>query len=117
MDESQFLFFRGSTPTLELVLPLAIRAADKVYLTLAQGGRPVVEYALNGTPSPAGTGLLRRDEAEANVLLLTMSQQDTLALKSGDVELQIRLRNAVGADTFRPLIGRVGPARKEGVIE
>ena len=116
MNESDFLFFRGSTPTLELVLPLAVGPEDTVYLTLSQGGRPVVEYALTGPPSPAGTGSLSRAEEDENVLLLTMTQADTLALQAGDAELQLRLCNEVGADTFRPLIGRVGPARKEGVI-
>ena len=101
MEESQFLFFRGSTPTLELVLPLRLSYDDVIYLTLCQGGRPVLEYALNGS---------------LNVLLLTMSQADTLALETGNVDLQLRLKNSVGADTFRPLTGRVGPAWKEGVI-
>ena len=116
MEESQFLFFRGSTPTLELVLPLRLSDDDVIYLTLCQGGRPVLEYALNGSPAWPGSGELRRDEADENVLLLTMSQADTLALETGNVDLQLRLKNSVGADTFRPLTGRVGPAWKEGVI-
>ena len=116
MDENEFLFFRGSTPTLELVLPLAVGWNDKIFLTLAQGGRTVLEYALNGTANPAGSGTLRRDETDENLLLLTMSQADTLSLEAGDVELQLRLKNDVGADSFRPLWGRVGPALKEGVI-
>ena len=116
MDESRFLFFRGSTPTLELVLPLAVDSSDTVYLTLSQRGQAVVEYTLNGSASPAGSGVLSRAEEDENVLLLTMSQADTLALAAGDVELQLRLKNSVGADAFRPLHGRVGPALKEGVI-
>ena len=116
MDKERFLFFRGSTPTLELVLPLAVGASDTVFLTLAQDGRPILEYALNGSPSPAGTGTLRRDETDENVLLLTLSQADTLALASGSVELQLRLKNDVGADSFRPVTGRIGPVLKEGVI-
>ena len=43
-------------------------------------------------------------------------QADTLALAAGDVELQLRIKNDVGADTFRPLCGRVGRALKEGTI-
>ena len=116
MDEAQFLFFRGSTPTLELVLPLAVDPEDVVYLTMSQQNRAVVEYAMNGTPLPAGSGQLRRAEEDENVLLLTMSQADTLALETGDVELQVRLKNTVGADTFQPVTGRVGPSLKEGVI-
>ena len=68
-------------------------ASDTVYLTLAQGGRPVVEYALNGTPSPAGTGSLSRAEEDENVLLLTMTQADTLALAVGDAELARKLED------------------------
>lgn len=116
MEEQEFLFFRGSTPTLELVLPLAVEAEDVVYLTFSQEGRAVVEYAINGRARPAGSGVLARDETEENVLLLTMTQEDTLRLAAGDAELQLRLKNSVGADTFRPLIGRVGPARKEGIL-
>ncbi len=116
MDEADFLFFRGSTPTLELVLPLAVAWTDTAYLTLSQRDRAVLEYAMNGSPSPAGGGRLTRAEEDENVLLLTMSQADTLALESGDVELQLRVKNDVGADTFQPLHGCVGPARKEGVI-
>ena len=116
MEESQFLFFRGSTPTLELVLPLRLSYDDVIYLTLCQGGRPVLEYALNGSPAWPGSGELRRDEADENVLLLTMSQADTLALAHGDCELQLRLRTADGADTFAPCFGWVGQARRKGEI-
>ncbi|MBR6378018.1 MAG: hypothetical protein IKS05_09705 [Oscillospiraceae bacterium] len=117
MNEAQFLFFRGSTPTLELALPLAVDWSDSLYLTLCQRGEKVLEYAMNGVPSPAAQGTLTRDEAQENLLLLTMTQADTLALDSGEVELQLRIRTQDGADTFRPLLGQVGPARKEGVIQ
>ena len=115
MENQRFLFYRGSTPTLELVLPLAVDWGDTGYLTLCQGDRPVLEYAMNGSPALAGSGSLRRAETQENVLLLTMSQEDTLRLESGDLELQLRLKNQVGADSFRPLRGIVGPVFKEGV--
>ena len=116
MDETDFLFFRGSTPTLELVLPLAVDWSDTVCLTLSQRGRTVVEYAMNGSANPRGSGTLTRDETQQNLLLLTLSEADTLALEAGDVELQLRLKNSVGADSFRPLTGRVGPILREGVL-
>jgi hypothetical protein len=116
MDEAEFLFFRGSTPTLELVLPLAVGVSDTVFLSFCQRDRVVLEYAMNGQANGSATGTLAREESQENVLLLTMSQADTLKLEAGDAELQLRLKNDVGADTFRPLPGRVGPARKEGVI-
>lgn len=117
MDESQFLFFRGSTPTLELALPLAVDWSDTLFLTLCQQGEKVLEYAMNGSPSPAAGGTLSRDETQENLLLLTMTQADTLALETGDLVLQLRIRTADGADTFRPIVGRVGPCLKEGVIQ
>lgn len=116
MEDTELLFFRGSTPTLELVLPLAVGAEDVVYLTLCQRDEVVLEYAINGEPLSAGEGELRVAEGEPNVLLLTMTQADTLQLQTGTLELQLRLKNSVGADTFRPVRGWVGPARKEGVI-
>ena len=45
MRTPQFFFFRGSTPTLELVLPFALEEADAAVLTLAQDGLIVLEYA------------------------------------------------------------------------
>ncbi|MBR6119894.1 MAG: hypothetical protein IKQ04_06215 [Oscillospiraceae bacterium] len=116
MDEKDFLFFRGSTPTLELVLPLAVGWEDVVCLTMSQNGRTVVEYAMNGSANPRGSGTFTRDESQANLLLLTMSEADTLALEAGDVELQLRLKNSVGSDSFQPLTGRVGPILREGVL-
>ena len=56
MRTPQFLIFRGSTPTLELLLPLAPTSSDVLYLTVSQNDVPVLELARNGRASPAGTG-------------------------------------------------------------
>ena len=116
MDGPQFFFYRGSTPTLELVLPLEVGREDTVYASFWQGNRVVVELAMNGQASPAGEGNLSRAQDSPNTLLLLLGQQDTLALQAGFCELQLRLKNQVGADTFRPLLGQIGPARKEDVL-
>ena len=116
MEAREFLFFRGSSPTLELVLPLAVAPEDAAVLSFSQGGEPVLVYAMNDQAQSRATGRLHRDEAEENVLLLEMSQRDTLALASGHVELQLRVANALGADTFHPLQGLVGPTLYEGMI-
>ncbi|MBQ1371844.1 MAG: hypothetical protein IIY70_02820 [Oscillospiraceae bacterium] len=112
MDEREFLFFQGSTPTLELVLPLAVSLDDLVHATFYQMNYPVLSYYMDGMyEGPESTGLLR-DPEEENVLLLCMTRNETLQLAPGDVELQIDLRNDVGSDTFRPLLGRIGPMRR-----
>ena len=116
MRRPQFLFFRGSSPTLELVMPLRLSASDTVYATFSQGGVTALEYACNGTPSPAGTGTLSLAPDAPDTLLLSMTQADTLALAAGECALQLRVRTQDGADTFPPLRGCVGQTQKEGLI-
>ena len=116
MRRPDFLFFRGSSPTLELVLPLSLDAEDTVYATFSQNGQSALEYALNGTPSPAGAGSLSLAPDSADTLLLLMTQADTLALASGECELQLRVKTQAGADAFPPLHGFVGRTQKEGQI-
>lgn len=116
MRRPHFLFYRGSSPTLELVLPLRLAPTDTVYATFSQGAQTALEYALNGTPSPAGTGSLSLAPGAQSTLLLSMTQADTLALASGDCALQLRVKTQAGADTFPPLHGTVGQTQKEGSI-
>ena len=116
MRTPRFILPRGSTPTLELRLPFALAEEDTVYLTISQQGTPVLEYARNGTAQPAAAGSLRLSEDEADLLLAEMTQADTAALQEGDCELQLRVKTALGADTFPVLRGFVGRMRKQGVI-
>ena len=74
---------------------------------------------MNGTDAAAGikgTGTLTISDDDASVMLLAMSQADTLALTPGDAELQIRIKTSAGTDTFVPLVGAVLKAYKTGVI-
>ena len=114
-----FMLYQGSTPTLELVLPIELQPTDVVYATFSQDEERVLEYHINGTnsvvpPPPAGT--LRLDVHDGHTLLLEMTQADTFRLQPGDTELQLRIKTEDGADTFIPALGYVGKARKEGVI-
>lgn len=112
-----FCVYQGSTPTLELVLPLDLAEEDVVYATFVQDFDPVLEYQRNGTPTdapPEGEMELARDDPR--LLLLHMTQADTLRLDAGDVVLQLRAKTNEGADTFYPLYGRVIRAEKEGEI-
>lgn len=116
MRTPDFLILRGSTPVLKMELPVQPEEADVIYLTFRQGSRNVLEYARNGTASPAGTGTLRLSETEPNLLEAEMTQADTLRLDAGECVIQVRLRGEDGAQTFFPVVGRVGEALKQGVI-
>ena len=119
MDNHQFIIVQGSTPTLELVFAFEVDVDDIVFATFSQNDSNVLEYSMNGTVSPAyiaGTGTLEIATGDSSVMLLAMSQADTLGLTPGDVELQVRVKTADGADTFLPLIGDVVRAHKTGVI-
>ena len=119
MDNHQFIIVQGSTPTLELVFSFDVDVDDVVYVTFSQHDANVLEYTMNGTVSPAyiaGTGTLEIDTGDSSVMLLTMTQADTLGLTPGDVELQVRVKTADGADTFFPLVGEVVRSHKTGVI-
>ena len=119
MDAVNFAFAQGSTPTLELLLPLEIDSdSDVVYATLSQGFETALEFAINGTPAKSSTnpGTLIVAEDDPSMLYLSMTQADTLALDVDDVILQIRAKTSEGADTFLPLYGRVVAATKKEVI-
>ncbi len=114
MRTPQFFFFRGSTPVLELALPFALEAGDAAVLTLAQDGWTVLEYSLSGSTGVGGT--MAPAEDDPTLLLVEMTQADTLRLQTGDCELQLRVRTDAGAETFCPVFGQIGQARKQGVI-
>ena len=123
MDQLQFVIAQGSTPRIELLLAFEFPdSGGKAFVTFSQGGVNVLEYGLNGTATPAiaGTGQLTVDSSDRSMLVLAMTQADTLSLKPGDVELQVRIKTTDGvdtfADTYEPLIGAVLKAKKGGVI-
>lgn len=116
MRTPQFLISRGSTPTLELFLPMTPARNDKIYLTFSQNGRTTLELSRNGSAIPAGTGSLTLSEEEPGLVLASLTQDDTLMLKAGDCRMQLRIRGSEGADAFFPLTGYVEDVLKEGSI-
>jgi len=120
MNNLNFLIFQGTTPTIELVMPLELAEDDAAVVTIRQGDTDVLEYALNAEAREdiAGTGTLvfADDGTDRSVLLVNMSQADTLGLTVGDAELQLRIVTDVGADAFVPVVGAVGPAFRRGVL-
>lgn len=119
MKRPLFFFFQGSTPTLAFALPYTPEEADVIYATFSQAGKTVTEYTRNGvamTPPPTGT--LSLDPARPSVILISMTQEDTLLFAPDNCEVQLRVLKSGGrADTLFPVLGRVGKAQKKEVIE
>lgn len=120
MNNLRFLLTQGATPTIELVMPLELAADDAAVVTIRQGDTDVLEYGLNAEALAdiAGSGTLAfaDDGTDTSVLLLNMTQADTLRLTVGDAELQLRIATDEGADTFLPVVGAVGPAFRKGAL-
>ena len=79
---------RGTTPTLELTLTgVDAIASDTLYVTLKQSQREITKTN-NDLSIEAG-------ETES-VINLYLSQQETLSLRKGTCEIQVRGINALG---------------------
>ena len=70
---------RGTTPTLEFVLPFDVGLAEKVYIVLSQCGNIVIEKTLDDCI------------ADGRTLTLKLSQIDTLKLQER-IKTQIQVR-------------------------
>lgn len=78
--------YRGSTPTLTFALPFATEIIDNAYISFAQYGAVKIEKQL--------------DECvcSENNLSVTLSQAETLRLKSGsavEIQISVRIENKV----------------------
>lgn len=121
MRTPNYTIMQGSTPTVDIEIPLDISGGGCViYLDLIQNEQIVLEYNLNGTPAPAAiqpTGTLTSDDLDGRLLHLNMTQSDTLRLKRGDVGVQLRFQSDEGdTDTSEVIYGFVGEAYKKDVI-
>lgn len=97
---------RGTTPTLEFVLPFDVSELATAWVTIAQEGDVVVDKPLSDC------------QCEGNKLSLRLTQEDTLKLQGNTIaEIQIRALT-VGGDAIASDIIRDLPSRilKDGVI-
>ncbi len=99
---------RGTTPTLEFILPFDTSLIAEMYVTIAQGEKTVLEKTLSDC-SCSGTSVS-----------LALTQEDTLRLQQqphSRAEMQIRVRTTAGealaSDIMSVYVGRI---LKEGVI-
>lgn len=76
---------RGTTPTLEFMLPFETQTLAEAYITIAQQNSTVIEKNLAECTS------------EGSKITVTLSQEETLKLNSGmKAEIQIRCRTTEG---------------------
>lgn len=97
---------RGTTPTLQFIMPFSTSQLTEAYVTLSQNGEIVLDKALSDC------------NCEENKLSVRLTQEETLRLQcDSTTEIQIRARTvddeALASNIFRVSTGRI---LKEGVI-
>lgn len=97
---------RGTTPRLEFTLPFDVSQIEKTYITFMQDNTIVLDKTFDDC------------EAVENMLIVNLTQEETLKLKAGRaVEMQVRVRTISG-DALASNIIRVNAERilRDGVI-
>lgn len=97
---------RGTTPTLEFIIPFDTSQLSQAYVTLSQNGAVVIDKEL------------RECNCNENKLSVQLTQEETLKLDNdGMTEIQIRAKTvdgeALASNIIRELTGRI---LKDGVI-
>lgn len=98
--------FRGTTPTLEFVLPFNTDLLEDILMTVAQKNVPLI----NKTMADA--------ECSENTVIIKLGQADTLKLNDKyDAHIQLRVKTkdgeAFASDIFRVAVSQI---LKDGVI-
>lgn len=100
---------RGSTPTNTFRLSIDLSQAT-VYIDYEQGGDIVIEKT--------GDDLTFGEDEQGYTITLELSQEDTLAFRSGSVDIQLRYVMPNGAaDASNIVSTNVARIIKDGVIE
>lgn len=95
---------RGTTPTLKFELPFEADTIDEGYITIAQKGRPNFDIPIS------------RCSADGNILVLELTQEETLRLSSTKAELQLRVKIDESVLASEIIFFSVGAILKEGMI-
>lgn len=97
--------YRGTTPTNVFTSDLDLTEAEVIYITYKQGGETKIEKTADDIT------------VTSEELRVTLTQDETLSLKEGAVDIQIRARfsdgTAVASNTVKTTAERI---LKDGVI-
>lgn len=101
--------YRGTTPTVAIILPIDAKQVTTCYVTFAQFHREVFTKQLSDCTIK---------ENDSKILYLKLSQQDTLSLQcSCDVDIQVRCKLEDGTTlASRPVSLPVDEIYMEGEI-
>lgn len=99
--------YRGTTPTLRFTLPFDTSTLDAVWVTIAQGGKVIINKEKSDC------------DLKGTDISVTLTQAETLALTSGNkTEIQLRVLTtdglALASEIFRENTDYI---LKDGVIE
>lgn len=95
---------RGTTPTLTFDLPFETDGITDGYITIAQRGARNLDLPIS------------RCTREGKTLTVTLSQEETLSLKTARAEIQLRLKFGERAMASKIISADVGAILKEGTI-
>lgn len=95
---------RGTTPTLTFELPFAADEIDEGYITIAQRGRPNIDIPIS------------RCTVDGNMLMLNLTQDETLQLRATLAEIQLRVTVDESVLASEIITADVGAILKEGKI-
>ena len=100
---------RGTTPFYTLALSGVDLTGKTVYVTISQHGRKLTK---------TGGDLSVAADAEGSTIAFALTQEETLDLEVGSVEVQVRFIDAAGIARATEICSvAVGRVLKEGVIE
>ena len=99
--------YRGTTPTLRFTLPFDTSTLDAVWVTIAQGGKVIINKEKSDC------------DLKGTDISVTLTQAETLALTAGNkTEIQLRVLTtdglALASEIFRENTDYI---LKDGVIE
>ena len=99
--------YRGTTPTLKFTLPFDTSTLDAVWVTIAQGGKVIINKEKSDC------------DLKGTDISVTLTQAETLALTAGNkTEIQLRVLTtdglALASEIFRENTDYIF---KDGVIE
>lgn len=95
---------RGTTPTLTFALPFETDGITDGYITIAQRGAQNLDLPIS------------RCTREGTILTVTLTQEETLSLKSARAEIQLRLKFGERVIASKIISADISAILKEGVI-
>ena len=96
-------FYRVTTPTHRFTLPISTDECDVIQITYQQGKTKLIKGFRDGETDPGV-------ELDEDVVLVNLTQEETKAFDTGDVDIQLRALTS-GGKAYASQHFRVGVSR------